>query len=209
MSSPTNGNADLVRQTLIVLSAAVREMTPTGAKLIPTHPDRFNLLARPSHAGCRICGLPGHQSDSIKKASLCRTAILSVIGFWEDLVPHISFLYQHSERFQKAIVANQPTYEMRLDDGPLKGGDLEAVLVDRLTRNWLKFQAHFSRIRAKANVLLDEGELGRYERVGQNLNGFLLNGLTRKFLGRRFCGKWRADMFVVSDLFERSFAQQQ
>lgn len=189
MSSPANDNADRVRKALVVLSAAVREMTPTGAKPVPTHPDRFNLLARPSHSACRICALPGHHADNIKNAALCRDAILSLIGFWEDINPHISFLYQHSERFQKAVVTNQPTYAMRLDDGPVQGGDLEGVLVDRLTRNWLKFQAHFARIRAKANVLLDAEELGRHERVGQNLNGFLLNGLTRKFMKRQFGGK--------------------
>ncbi|KAF1843552.1 uncharacterized protein K460DRAFT_288673 [Cucurbitaria berberidis CBS 394.84] len=186
-----NDDADRVRQALTVLSAAVREMTPTGAKPVPTNPHRFNLLARHLNAGCRICSLPGHQSDNIKKAATCRTALLSLIGFWEDIAADVSFLYQQSERFQKAIVANRPTYEMRLDNGPLTGGDLEVVLVDRLTRNWLKFQAHFSRIRAKANVVLDEGDLGRYERVLQNLNGFLLGGLT------------------LSDLFERSVAKQQ
>ncbi|CAO2652970.1 Nn.00g023810.m01.CDS01 [Neocucurbitaria sp. VM-36] len=188
MSFTTNDDADSVRQNLVALSAAVREMIPAGAKPMPTVPERFNLLARPSHAGCRICGLPGHQSNNINKATACRTAMLSLIGFWEDIATHVSFLYQHAERFRQAIVANRPTYEMRLDDGPVKGGDLEVVLVDRLTRNWLKFQAHLARIRAKANVVLEERELVRYETVTANLNGFLLDGLT------------------LSDLFERSIA---
>jgi hypothetical protein len=40
---------------------------------------------------------------------------------------------------------------MRLDGGGA-GGDLEVVLVERLTRVWLKCVAHFGRVRAKVNV---------------------------------------------------------
>jgi CCR4-NOT transcription complex subunit 2 len=176
MSSPTNDtHADRVRQSLVILSTVVREMTPAGAKPIPTNPSR-----------CRVCGIPGHSSTNIQASGACRTALLSIIGFWEDITIHISSLYQHSERFQKAIVANKPTYEMRLDGGGLKGGDLEDVLVERLTRGWLKFLAHFSRIRAKANAMLTDADLGRYEGVSRNLNGFLLDGLTCKL---RFCAE--------------------
>jgi CCR4-NOT transcription complex subunit 2 len=207
MSSPTTGtHADCVRQSLVILSTVVREMTPAGAKPIPMNPLRINLLARPVNNGCRVCGIPGHSSTNIQASSACRTALQSVIGFWEDTTVHISSLYQHSERFQKAIVANKPTYEMRLDGGGLKGGDLEDVLVERLTRGWLKFLAHFSRIRAKANAMLTDADLGRYDVVSRNLNGFLLDGLTCK-LGT--CAEYE-DMklmcFVVSDLFERSIA---
>jgi hypothetical protein len=181
MSSPMAENpTDPVRQSLNILSTVVRQMTPTGAKPIPANPSRFNLLARPVHNGCRICGLPGHESANIKASKACRIALLSLIGFWEDVMAHISSLYQHSERFQKAIVANVPTYEMRLDAGGLKGGDMEDVLVERLTRGWLKFVAHFSRIRAKANAMLSESELAGYEVLARNVNGFLLNGLTCK-----------------------------
>jgi CCR4-NOT transcription complex subunit 2 len=181
MSSPTIENhADRVRQSLVVLSSVVREMTPAGAKPIPASPARCNLLARPVNNGCRVCGIPGHLSVNIQASSACRTALLSLIGFWEDVTIHVSLLYQHSERFQKAIVANRPTYDMRLDAGGLKGGDLEDVLVERLTRGWLKFVAHFSRIRAKANEMLTGAELGSYEIVSRNLNGFLLNGSTCK-----------------------------
>lgn len=177
----THNNADGVRQSLTTLSAAVREMTPAGAKAIPANPTRFNLLARPTNDGCRICGLPGHSSYNIKASTPCRIALLSLIGFWEDVAAHVSSLYQHSERFQKSIVINEPTYDMRFDVGGLKGCDLEDVLVERLTRGWLKFVAHFSRIRAKANAILMSVELGRYEVVSQSLNGFLLNGMTCAF----------------------------
>jgi CCR4-NOT transcription complex subunit 2 len=181
MSSPiAEDPTDPVRQSLDILSIVVRQMAPAGAKPIPAIPARFNLLARPVHNGCRICGLPGHSSANIKTASDCRIALLSLIGFWEDVTVHISSLYQHSERFQKAIVANVPTYEMRLDAGGLKGGDLQDVLVEHLTRGWLKFVTHFSRIRAKANAILSEAELASFEVLSRNLNGFLLNGLTCK-----------------------------
>lgn len=180
-SQSTENNADTVRQSLTVLSDIVRQMTAAGAKPVPANPSNFNLLARPVFNGCRICGLPGHASANIKSSAACRTALLSLIGFWEDATPHVTLLYQHSERFQKAIVNSQPTYEMRLDDGGLKGGATEDVLVERLTRNWLKFVAHFTRIRAKANVIFGEGEIARYEGLVRTLNGFFLDGLTCKF----------------------------
>ncbi|KAF1913246.1 hypothetical protein BDU57DRAFT_349086 [Ampelomyces quisqualis] len=190
MSSPTNEpKADPVRQSLTVLSAVVREMTPAGAKPIPAQPTCFNLLARPITNGCRICGIPGHSSANTKSSSACRAALLSLTSFWEDVGNHVALLYQHSERFQKAICANEPTYEMRLDAGGLKGGDLEAVLVERLTRGWMKFHAHFSRIRAKANVILTEADMARYEALARKLRGFLLNGMT------------------LSELYGRSVAQ--
>lgn len=182
MSSPTNEpQTDSVRQSLTALSAVAREMTPAGAKPIPAQPNRFNLLARPITKGCRICGIPGHSSANTNCSSACRTALLSLIGFWEDVGDHVALLYRDSERFQKAICANEPTYEMRLDAGGLKGGDLEDVLVERLTRGWMKFHAHFARIRAKANVILTEADVGRYEELARKLRGFLLNGMTRKF----------------------------
>ncbi|CAN9085737.1 unnamed protein product [Alternaria sp. RS040] len=77
---------------------------------------------------------------------------------------------------------------MRVDNRPLKGGDMEAVLGDRLTGNFLKFLAHVRGIRAKVNVVLDEEGIGRYERVARNLEGFFLGGLT------------------LSNLYERSMA---
>ena len=129
MSSPKSTDADHVRQTLMKLSVAVRETTPAGAKQVSHAP---NLLARPVYGGCRVCGLPGHQSADIQHPAACRVALLSLIGFWEVVADHVSFLYQYSERFQKAIQANEPTYAMRFDNPPLKGGDMEAVLVDRV-----------------------------------------------------------------------------
>jgi CCR4-NOT transcription complex subunit 2 len=156
-------------------------MTPAGAKPIPTQPTRFNLLARPVVNGCRFCGLPGHSSASIKSSSACRTALLSLITFWGDVSDHVVLLYQHSERFKQAIWDNKPTYEMRLDAGGLKGGDLEDVLVERLTRNYMKFMALFERIRAKANVILTQADIDQYEALARKLRGFLLNGMTRKF----------------------------
>ncbi|KAF2824522.1 hypothetical protein CC86DRAFT_354622 [Ophiobolus disseminans] len=181
--------ADRIRQSLTALSAVVREMTPTGAKPIPAHPDHFNLLARPFSETCLVCKLPGHSSANINASPRCRVALLSLIVFWEDVATHLTSLYQHSKRFHQAVQASQPTYEMRRDAGGLKGGDLEDVLVERVTRAWLKFVAHFSWIRAKANVVLAVGEVGRYEAVAAGLNGLLLGGLT------------------LSDLYQRDIAQ--
>jgi hypothetical protein len=115
------------------LSVAVREMTPSGAKQVLHTPNRSNLLARPAYGGCRLCGLPGHHSTNISHPAAYRVALFSLIGFWEDIADHVSSLYQYSERFQKAIQTNEPTYAMRLDNRPLKGGDMGVVLVDRLT----------------------------------------------------------------------------
>jgi CCR4-NOT transcription complex subunit 2 len=170
------------------LSVAVREMAPAGAKQVPPTPDRFNLLARPVYGGCRICGLPGHQSANIQHSAACRVSLLSLIGFWEDIADHVFFLYKYSERFQKAVQAMEPTYGMRLDHRPLTGGDIEVVLVDRLTGNFVKLLAHIRDIRAKVNEVLDEEGLGRYERVAKNLEGLFLNGLTCKLFTRFRCG---------------------
>ncbi|KAF2026332.1 hypothetical protein EK21DRAFT_74384 [Setomelanomma holmii] len=187
MSSPnSNSDTNQVRQSLVYISSTVREMTPAGAKPMPSNPTRFNLLARPVKNGCHVCGLPGHSSPNITASTACRTALVSLIGFWEDIATHVSFLYQNHERFRKAIVDNKPTYEMRLDAGGLNGGDLEVVLVERLTRAWLKFLAHVRGVRAKVNRILTTEDLAMYEVLMGNLGGFLLNGLTRKFydLGR-------------------------
>ena len=105
--------ADQVHEALMTLSKAVREMTPLGTKPIPANPACFNLLARPVHNGCRICGLPGHASTNINNVAACRTTLPPLIGFWEDMASSISFAYEYSERFQKAVQANKPTYDMR------------------------------------------------------------------------------------------------
>jgi hypothetical protein len=182
MAATTNESiADLVRQHMMILCDAVREMSPAGALPIPVNPSHFNLLARPHYNSCRVCGMPGHSSLNINTHSGCHTALLSMVGFWEDMLAHVSFLYSYSNRFKKAITDNEPTYDMRLDDGSLKGGALESVLVERLTRSWLKFAAHFARIRAKANIIMTEIDLNRYEVVHKDLNEYLLNGLTCKF----------------------------
>lgn len=186
MSSSSNGSADQVRQNLETLSAAVREMTPYGALPVPAVPQRFNLLARPVLDGCRICGLPGHHSDKNSNASACRIAIISLIGFWNDVTNPVSFLYRYSGRFKQAIAENEPTYEMRNNDGPVKGGDIEVVLVDHLTKNYLKFQAFWQKIRPLAHALLAEPELMWFVSVSMTLDGFLLNRLSRKFMTRQW-----------------------
>lgn len=181
MSSPTFDSTDEVRQALTKLSNAVREMTPSGAKQIPTKPDCFNLLARSVTNSCRICSLPDHQSPNIQNAAMCRTALISLMRYWEDMAACVSFLYSHSDRFHKAVQAIEPHYAMRLDNGVAKPGDLEVVLVDRMMRNFIKYVAHVGRIKAKVNVLCDEEEVRQYEDVKKLLEGFLLGGLTRKF----------------------------
>ena len=109
-------------------------------------------------------------------------AIMSTVNFWEDMADHISHLYQESERFQKAIVNSKATYEMRLDGSPKIGGSMEEVIVHSLTKNYLKFQSHFTGIRLKAVRILRDEDMTRYERVSKMLNGFLLDGCTRKLL---------------------------
>jgi hypothetical protein len=102
------------------------------------------------------------------------------MGFWEDVAIYVSFFNEHSDRFQKAVQNNKPTYEMRLDNGPLSRGDMEVVLVDGLTRNFLNFLTHVRVVRAKANVILQEQEVARYERVAGSVEEFLPDGLTCK-----------------------------
>jgi CCR4-NOT transcription complex subunit 2 len=183
MSSPNITEAEQARHALIALSAAVREMTPIGTKSIPAAPERFNLLARPHQNVCRICNLPGHQSSNVNKAAACRTAMLSLLDFWEDQAEEIKFLYSAHIRFKDAIAKNRPTYDMRLDNVPQVRGDMETVVVDQLTRNYLKFQAWVARVRAKINVILDmEGADGeKYELLSQVLNDILLKGKTRGY----------------------------
>lgn len=171
---------DHVRLALDALSKAVREMTPVGSKTIPSSPARFNLLARPHYQTCRICHYPGHQCNKINQANSCRVAIMSTVGFWEDMTVHISYLYSFHEPFHNAILENKPTYDMRLDTAPLKGKNFEEIFVNRLTRNYLKFQSHFAGIRPKAQVILGEKDIARYEAVSKKLNDFLLKEMSRK-----------------------------
>jgi hypothetical protein len=56
-----------------------------------------------------------------------------------------------------------------LKGGDLKDGDLGYVLVERLTRAWLKFQSHMSWHRAKINDIMDYAEQGMYEAVSQRI----------------------------------------
>jgi hypothetical protein len=181
--SPSSmSGAEESRLRLMALSNAVREMVPAGTRSIPTNPEHFNLLARPWKDTCRFCNLPGHHSTSTEKASACRTAIMSTVSFWEDMFNHISHLYQESERFQKAIAGSKATYEMRLDESPKISGSMEEVIVHSLTKNYLKFQSHFTGIRPKAVRILKEEDMARYERVSKTLDEFLLDGYTRKLL---------------------------
>ncbi|KAF2877522.1 hypothetical protein BDV95DRAFT_601905 [Massariosphaeria phaeospora] len=170
-----------IRVGLTALSNLVREMIPSGAKPIPANPDRFNLLARPGYKTCRVCGLPGHECHRVDKAVACRVAMLSLIGFWEDVAAQLAFLYSKSRRFQEAVCANVATYEMRVDGTPLKSGAMEVVVLDRLTRNYLKLVSLYARIRPKALHFMHKADLARYESVTKTLNGFLLDGLTDLF----------------------------
>lgn len=180
MSSLQPLDEDGVRCTLKTLLDVTREMTWAGGKTIPATPVRFNLLARPQSSTCRVCGLAGHQSQSVNKAEACRVALLSLINFWEDQAQNLKPLYHSSLRFSMALANNKPIYEMRLDDTPPIAGDVEIVIVDRLTRNYLKFLNHFARIRAKAMVILSETDRYRYDYVTEVLNDLLLKGQTRE-----------------------------
>lgn len=169
------------RRALMALSEVVREMTPLGAKQIPAAPRRFNMLARTYNNCCRICNLPGHQSANVKNSAACRTAVLSLFRFWEDQGRNIQYLYATSHRFNDAVNKSHPTYDMRLDNHTQVGGSMEEVVVDRMTRNYLKFQAWFSRVQAKMLVILDmEGQDGRlYGEITALLNDVLLKGQSR------------------------------
>ncbi|PVH98950.1 hypothetical protein DM02DRAFT_595203 [Periconia macrospinosa] len=166
------------RRALMALSEAVREMTPLGAKQIPAAPSRFNMLARTYNNACRICNLPGHQSANVKNAAACRDAVLSLFRFWEDQAQNIEFLYTTSHRFHDAVNKVNATYDMRLDNHTQVAGSMEEVVVDRMTKNYLKFQTWFSRVQAKMLVILDmEGQDGRlYGEFSALLNNLLLKG---------------------------------
>ena len=180
--SASSNNQEQLRVSMEALQAACRDMTPVGAKAIPPSPVRFNLLAQPlrSTPTCRICKYPGHQTNDLNNANACRIAVMSTVGFWEDIAVHVAFLCGAHEDFATAIKAIEPTYEMRLDDSPLKGKSFVEIFVNRLTRNYLKFQAHFKGIRPKAMVFLSRDHYQRYEAVTLKLNEFLLKGQTCK-----------------------------
>jgi hypothetical protein len=181
MSSPQN-QTDQVRFTFEALRNAVREMTAVGAKAIPINPRRFNLLARPHTQTCNICKYPGHQSNNVNDANACRVAIMGTVGFWEDMAAHISYLYSIHENFHNAINANNPVYKMRLDNCPPLGSSFEEIFVNRLTRNYLKFQSHFASIRPKAQHILSQHDQQRYENTTKKLNDFLLKEASRMLL---------------------------
>lgn len=188
------------------LSKAVRELTPVGYKPIPPCPVRMNLLARSHTSVCRVCHYPGHQSDSTAKSTTCRMAIMSTIGFWEDMAIHISCLYNSHDAFNSAIRANEPTYEMRLDNTPLKGLKFEEIFVNRLTRNYLRFQSHFACIKPKAMKILQQEDSERYEAVTQKLNDFLLKGQSRKLTIPTQHWPVLISTHTVSGLFGKSIA---
>lgn len=176
------GREEQVRVAFEAVRAAVREMTAIGSKPIPPNPTRFNLLAWRQPSSCQVCHLPGHKSLTIEGAHACRLAILCTIRFWEEMSGHILVLYNHHEGFEKAIKATEPVWDMRLDNYPCKGIKYEEAFVERLTCNYLKFQAHFAGIRAKAGVLLSAEDLECYARVTKALDEFLLKGDSCEFV---------------------------
>lgn len=180
MPSSDSPRSAQARLSFEALFKATREMTPVGAKGIPECPKRDNLLARPIHNVCRICHYPGHQCDSVKRANSCRVAIMSTIRFWEDMADHIICLYRASDDFHDAIDDNVPTYAMRLDSSPLQGNTFEQIFVNRLTRNYLRFQSHYASIRPKAMVILNDQDRNKYEMITRDLNEFLLKSSSRK-----------------------------
>jgi CCR4-NOT transcription complex subunit 2 len=107
-------------------------------------------------------------------------ALMSTVGWWEDVAVHGAFLYEVHEEFRKAANANEPDYEMRHDSSPIKGKTFEEIFVNRLTRNYLKFQAHFNTIRPKAMKFLHEHDVARFQQVSTKLNDLLLKGQTCK-----------------------------
>jgi hypothetical protein len=178
MTSLAGDRSACVCLALDAISKAVREMTPVGAKNIPINPVRQNLLARPQKPICRICRYPGHESSNVENASACRAAFMSTVGFWEDMSTHVQLLYVEDEKFAIAVRTSKPTYDMRTDGSPLKGQLFEDIFVNRLTCNYLKFQAHFAGIRPKAEVFLRKSDKERYVAVTQTLNEFILGGLS-------------------------------
>ncbi|KAF2019341.1 hypothetical protein BU24DRAFT_459026 [Aaosphaeria arxii CBS 175.79] len=173
----------VVLQSLEVLAGAVRAMTAVGADSSQGNTSITNALARPHHGSlCRICHLPGHHSDHISQADACLTEILKLFEFWDEMKTHILFLYSFHDPFKAAIDEQEPTYEMRLNSSPLRGQTFEQIYVNRLTSNYLKFQAHFARIRAKAVYLMSAKEAEYYGAVVEDLNDVLLKGKTLSLL---------------------------
>ncbi|KAF2734551.1 hypothetical protein EJ04DRAFT_436846 [Polyplosphaeria fusca] len=180
-----------VRNILVILMSVVRQMTFSGTVPIPSSLVRFNLLASPMRMSrCFVCNYPGHNASHIDKPIGCRAAIMSTIGFWEDVVAHITKLSQLHGRFAEALEEQVVTYQMRLEEAPHIAGNIEQVIVSHLTRNYLKFQSHYSSIRPKAYRILDSRDLERYDEITKQLNTYLLQGAT------------------YDDLFERSIADQ-
>lgn len=181
MPSITSNHSGEARLYFEAIYNATREMTAVDARAIAQLPQRENLLARPYNDCCRICHFPGHDCDSIWNANACRLALTSTICFWEDMIVHIKGLCNIDSAFFAALSENYATYEMRLDSSPLLGTTFEEIFANRLTRNYLKFQNHYARIRSKAEVILSDFELGKYDFITRELNYYLLRGATRKY----------------------------
>src|SRR5687768_7051385 len=89
------------------LVAVVHAMghVPTSG-IFPIYPSGINLLAQPITSTsncCQICGFPSHQSADINNAYRCRTAITTVIFFWESAIKDIRFLYHNHDKFKEAV----------------------------------------------------------------------------------------------------------
>lgn len=70
---------------------------------------------------------------------------------------------------------------MRLDNAKVVGGCMEEVIVNGLTKNYLKFQSHYAGIRPKVMVFMQEGDGERYKEITGRLNDFLLHGASCEY----------------------------
>ncbi|KAF2180540.1 hypothetical protein K469DRAFT_753238 [Zopfia rhizophila CBS 207.26] len=167
-------------QAFTFLRNAVRAMIPSNAGSPVPNPNRANLLAqspRASHPRCRVCAWPGHQSNNVHKASACRDAIITTIGFWEDVLANVQVSYKGHLPFQMAIQENKVTVNMIYSDAPkaIESGGMEAVIVNRLAMNYLKFQRLWASLGPKVSYIMEgDRDVIRYENITQALNDYLL-----------------------------------
>ena len=190
-------NPEVSFAALSELQDAVREMALSRARPPSAQAGCVNILARPasqSTVRCMICQFPGHRSSAVQdtncnytNASACRIAITNTITFWERVLENMAVL-QESPEFRTALEQNVVTAEMQWDTQPQTvAGSTIAVILYRLSANYLKFQRFYTRLGLKLPKILNAQEIKRYQVMSEGMDSYLLPNGYRELNLRLSC----------------------
>ena len=190
-------NPEISFAALSELQDAVREMALSRARPPLGQAGCVNVLARPtsqSTVHCMICQFPGHRSSATQdtnrnytNASACRIAITNTIAFWERVLENMAVL-QESPEFRTALEQNVVTAEMQWDTQPQTvAGSTIAVILYRVSANYLKFQRFYTRLGLKLPKILNAQEIKRYQVMSEGVDSYLLPDGYRELKLRLSC----------------------